>query len=95
MDTELLRTAHTLSKGSLFRIHEGRGLRVECVSGCLWLTQARDPRDVVLESGQGFTIERGGDTYLSALDESRFIVLHGTAATAPIDAARAHKAMPY
>jgi hypothetical protein len=75
MDTDLFRAASELAKGSLFRIHDGRGRRVECLSGCLWLTQEADPRDVVLEAGDGFTIDRDGETYLSALGDSRFLIL--------------------
>jgi Protein of unknown function (DUF2917) len=75
MDTDLFRAASQLAKGSLFRIHDGAGRRVECLSGCLWLTQHNDPRDTVLEAGDGFTIDRDGDTFLSALSDSRFVVL--------------------
>lgn len=75
MDTDLFRATHQLAKGDLFRIHDGRGRRVECLSGCLWLTEQADPRDTVLEAGEGFTIDRDGDTYLSALSDSRFVVL--------------------
>lgn len=75
MDTDLFRAANELAKGGLFRIHDGQGRRVECLSGCLWLTQHNDPHDTVLEAGEGFTIDRDGDTYLSALSDSRFVLL--------------------
>lgn len=75
MDTDLSRAANELAKGNLYRIRDGQGRRVECLSGCLWLTQHNDPRDIVLEAGDGFTIDRAGDTFLSALSDSRFVVL--------------------
>ena len=75
MNNDLYRAAHDLAKGQLHRIHDGQGLRVQCLSGCLWLTQESDPRDVVLEAGDAFTIDRAGNTYLSALADSRFVVL--------------------
>ncbi len=78
MDNDLYRAAHDIAKGQLHRIHDGQGLRVQCLSGCLWLTQRSDPRDVVLEAGDAFTIDRAGDTYLSALADSRFVVLCNT-----------------
>lgn len=89
MNSDLFRAAHPLAKGGLFRIHDGRGRRVECLSGCLWLTQEADPRDVVLEAGEGFTIDRDGDTYLSALSDSRFVVLCdlGPGADRPVEQA--------
>ncbi len=75
MNTDLLHAAHVLAKGSLFRIRDGQGRRVECLAGCMWLTQERDVRDIILEAGDGFTIDRAGDTVLSALADSRFVVL--------------------
>ena len=75
MDNDLFRAANQLAKGSLFRIHDGAGRRVVCLSGCLWLTQDNDLRDTVLEPGDGFTLDRDGDTFLSALRDSRFVVL--------------------
>ena len=75
MDNDLYRAAHELRKSQLHRIHDGQGLRVQCPSGCLWLTQQSDPRDVVLEAGDTFTIDRAGDTFLSALADSRFVLL--------------------
>jgi hypothetical protein len=85
MNNDLFRFAHLLDKGGLFRIHDGRGRRVECLSGCLWLTEAADPRDTVLEAGDGFTIDRNGDTYLSALSDSRFVVLCNLSPSAAAD----------
>lgn len=75
MNTDLLRAGQPLLKGGLFRIHNGQGRRVECLAGCLWLTQEHDPRDVILEAGEGFTIDRAGDTFLSALGDSSYVVL--------------------
>ena len=87
MNNDLFQAATPLAKGSLFKIHDGAGRRVECLSGCLWLTQHNDPCDTVLEAGEGFTIDRDGDTYLSALADSRFVVLCN-----PTHAARTAKA---
>lgn len=75
MNTDLLQAAHALAKGNLFRIRDGQGRRVACLAGCVWLTQERDLRDIILEAGDGFTINRAGDTILNALADSRFVVL--------------------
>ena len=75
MNTDLLRAARDLPKTGLFRIHDGQGQRIECLQGCLWLTQESDPRDIILEAGEGFTIDRAGETFLSALADARFMVL--------------------
>jgi hypothetical protein len=83
MDIDLIRARRALAKGQLFRVRDGQGRRVECLSGCLWVTQEADPRDVVLEPGDGFTIERGGDTWLSALADSSFVLFDAPVPAAP------------
>ena len=70
MNTDLLQAAHTLAKGGLFRIRDGQGRRVECLAGF--------QNDV-----DGFTIDRAGDTFLSALADSRFVVLCPSATARP------------
>ena len=92
MNTDLLRARQTLPKGGLFRIHNGQGRRVECPAGCLWLTQERDPRDIVLEAGEGFTVDRAGNTFLSALSDSSFVLLDAAQSPAQKPAAQAERA---
>ena len=92
MNTDLLRAGQTLPKGGLFRIHNGQGRRVECLAGCLWLTQERDPRDIVLEAGEGFTVDRAGDTFLSALSDSSFVLLDSVQSAAAQKPARPERA---
>ena len=75
MNNDLVHAAHQLNKGKLHRLRHGQGLRVVTLTGCLWITQDRDQRDVVLEAGEGFTLDRDGDTLLSALSDSSFLVL--------------------
>ena len=88
MNTDLIRAAQTLDKGHLFRLHDALGLQVLCISGCLWVTQDGDPRDIVLEAGESFTIDRPGDALLSALHRSRFALLD----EAPLPTHRPHQA---
>jgi hypothetical protein len=75
MKSDLIQAARALAKGQLFRIDDGVGQRIECLSGALWITQHNDPRDVILRGSEGFTIERGGATYVSALQPSTLVVL--------------------
>jgi hypothetical protein len=72
---DLQRTAIALPKGALYRIHDGAGQRIEALSGCLWITIDHDLRDIVVEAGAGFSIDRDGDMLVSALDDSRFALL--------------------
>ena len=41
---------------------------VECRSGALWITQEADVRDVMVEAGERFELDRNGLTLVSALD---------------------------
>jgi Protein of unknown function (DUF2917) len=95
MDADLLCAGQKLAKGGLFLIHDGRGRRVECLAGCLWLTQERDRRDIVLEAGEGFTVERAGDTILNALSDSCFVVLDAGRADAVARSAAAQPESAY
>ena len=65
----------TLRKGEIRRLHEGRGQRIESLAGSLWVTMDNDRRDIVIDAGDGFSVDRDGDTLISALDNARFVVL--------------------
>ena len=77
MNNDLILDTRTLAKGRIRRVHETRafGHRVECLSGSLWITQDGDQRDVVLAAGESFAFDRPGDALISALDDSRFLLL--------------------
>lgn len=71
--------AVSLAKGMIDRLHAQRGKRIEALSGCLWITQDHDQRDIVIGAGEGFEIDRDGDALVSALAESRYVVLERVA----------------
>ena len=75
MRNDLMFDSSTLAKGRIRRVHHPMGQRVECVSGSLWVTQDGDPRDIVLEPGESFAFDQRGDALISALDDSRLLVL--------------------
>ena len=76
MNTRDLTPAATrLRKGEILRLHNGRGQRIESVHGGLWITMDNDLRDIFIDAGEGFTVDRGGDTLISALDDASLIVL--------------------
>ena len=41
----------------------------------LWITIDNGLRDIFVAAGEGFTVDRGGDTLISAMDDSSFVVL--------------------
>ena len=75
MNNDLLRGVRALGKGKIRQVPHGLGHRIECVSGALWITQDGDIRDIVLETGEAFAFDRPGAAWISALDESRFLLL--------------------
>ncbi len=75
MNNDLVMGAERLGKGSVRRLGHAGGRRVECLSGVLWITQDGDRRDVILETGDAFVFDRRGDALLSALADSRYLLL--------------------
>lgn len=59
---------------AVHRIADGKGLQITALRGVVWVTQADDPRDVILARGQSFIIDRGGLTVVYALREASILV---------------------
>ena len=73
---ELDQAAITLQRADVFRCGAARGQRIEALLGRIWLTLDGDPRDIVLDPGEGFSVHRDGDVLISALrGEARFVLL--------------------
>jgi hypothetical protein len=49
-----------LNTGQLLDISDGEGFTVECLEGAVWITQSNDPRDIVLNAGQSFVLDKPG-----------------------------------
>ena len=47
-----------------------KGQQITVLGGVVWLTQANDPRDIILGKGQSFVVERSGRTVLFALRDA-------------------------
>ena len=75
MRNDLMLDSNLLAKGRIRRVHRPLGRRVECLNGTLWVTQDGDSRDIVLEPGDSFAFDHDGDALISALDDSRFLLL--------------------
>ncbi|CAN5313110.1 hypothetical protein BH11PSE9_BH11PSE9_05350 [soil metagenome] len=75
MNHDFDRITQTLHKNELLRLHKGEARRVEVAAGTLWITLDNDPRDIVLDPGQGFGIGEADEVLLSALTETSFVVL--------------------
>src|SRR5258706_22344 len=76
MNTRDLTPAAThLRKGDILRLPDGRGQRIESIHGGLGITMDNDVRDIFIDGGQGFTVDRGGDPLISALDAASLVVV--------------------
>lgn len=83
MNTNDLTLASTaLRKGEALHLHHALGQRIEALGGRLWLTMDGDLRDIVIDAGEGFTVDRGTDVLLSALSDAKFVLLLPSAAAA-------------
>ena len=71
-------------------INDGQGLTVTCLDGALWVTQADDPKDVVLEAGQSFVLTKPGLTLVSAPSDPSTVLIG--AAKHAVQKTRAHSA---
>lgn len=64
------RVPRALRARTTLPLHDQKGQRVACLEGQLWITQQHDIRDVVLEAGECFVIEKQGLTLLFALRDA-------------------------
>jgi hypothetical protein len=71
---ELNEAAIHLRKGEVHRIRKGVGRRIEALNGSLWVTMDNDLRDIMVGPGEGCTLDRGRETLISALADSRFLL---------------------
>ncbi|HEU5294685.1 MAG TPA: DUF2917 domain-containing protein [Burkholderiaceae bacterium] len=75
MDHELRYPLTELTDGSLLRLCDAQGRAVVVFEGRVWITQENDLRDVTLDSGESFSIDRPGLTLVEALGPSKVMVL--------------------
>jgi len=55
-------------------IEGGKGLQITAVAGTIWVTQAKDTRDVILTRGQSFILDREGRAVVYALKDAAIVV---------------------
>jgi len=64
-----------LDQGELVQLDGGRGTTLRVTRGTLWITLEDDVRDVVLASGDSFTVDRDGLTLIEAQERSTVCVI--------------------
>ena len=55
-------------------IEGGKGLQITAVSGTVWVTQADDPRDIILTRGRSFILDRKGRAVVYAFKDAAIVV---------------------
>ena len=56
-----------LERDQLMSLRGGKGVRVACLTGALWITQEQARDDVILEPGQSLVVDHPGLTVIMAL----------------------------
>jgi hypothetical protein len=59
-----------LHRGKLVRVREGAGSTVTAHAGTVWLTEQGSLRDVLLRSGESFTLGRPGLALVQAFSDA-------------------------
>lgn len=60
-----------LAHRGIASLPEALGRRIDCESGCLWITHDGDPREVVLATGESYVSPIPGRVLVYALEASR------------------------
>ena len=63
-----------LAARSVHRIESAKGVEIICVRGATWVTQERDPRDLVLVAGQSVVLEQTGLAVVYAFKDALITV---------------------
>lgn len=58
------------TRNQILEVKTPLGVTLECLRGRIWITLDGDSRDVVLDAGQTFTVDRDQRTLVMALDEA-------------------------
>jgi hypothetical protein len=57
-------------------MQDAAGWTVKALAGSVWITQEGDNRDIALNAGESFTVERDGSTLVSPFGDARICVSH-------------------
>jgi hypothetical protein len=74
MEMNSAQSLFELASDQQTRLHDARGWTVRAVCGTVWITQDHDRRDIVLEPGDAFEIDRNGVALVTPLGEARVAI---------------------
>jgi hypothetical protein len=79
MNIELNQNALCLKRNQVVTVREGIGHSIVCDSGTVWVTQDGDPRDIILHTGDSFTLDRKGAALVQAFEPGAISITRSTA----------------
>ena len=71
-----------LGANRLLHLRDALGTRIEALTGVIWITQSGDIRDIVVEAGDAFVVDRDGEVVVSAVSDATFRVASALAQSA-------------
>ena len=74
MRINLSRSAVRLEGQQQISVIDGKGARIVCRTGSVWITQHRDAADVLLAAGESFTLDRNGVAVIQALSSAKIVL---------------------
>ncbi len=63
-----------LQKDAVWVLPQPRGVRIECLSGALWITQDWQRRDILLAPGQSHVVDGSHRLLVQAMQTAQFLV---------------------
>ena len=72
----------SLRHNQFARLTEAQDTRLECIDGVAWITIDSDSRDIVLERGQAFVVDRATPVLVHAIQGPAAIEVHARATRA-------------
>lgn len=73
-----------LERGVIASVKDAYGTEVQLATGCLWITQEHDRRDIVLQAGERLRLDRHGKAVISARRDSALILITPVSAKTPM-----------
>jgi len=86
MLTPLTSESIDLAARCVHRIENAKGMEIACVRGATWVTQERDPRDLILAAGQSVVLDKAGLAVIYAFRDALITVGAAWQRPAPADA---------
>lgn len=69
-------TIQAIARDKIVEIKQALGVTVECLEGSVWVTLDGSTRDVILDAGQSFCVDRKQRTLIQALAAARVRLVH-------------------